>query len=127
MGYCDEARETCEPGSDPEGTCSGAVTCATAAPKCGEHQVPTVANGCYTGACSDIAACGATPSCELIQHQDDCSSRTADCSVVSIGHGCTKPDGSSCSVNDTNCTCSSFTYGSCETKGSAGPTVIYQQ
>jgi len=126
-GFCDEARETCMPGSDPDGTCQGAVTCATAAPRCGEHQVPTVANGCYTGACSDITACAGAPTCELIQHQDDCAARTADCGVVSIGHDCTKPDGSACSVGDTDCTCASFTYGSCETKGpGAGPSVIYQ-
>jgi hypothetical protein len=126
-GFCDEARETCGQGTDPEGGCTGTSTCAVATPRCAEGQVAVIKDGCYTGACSAITACGATPTCELIQHQDDCQART-DCGSVSDGHDCTEPDGSVCKTGDTNCSCKSFTFQSCETKaaGAAPNRIVIQ-
>jgi hypothetical protein len=120
-GFCDETRMTCEPGTDPAGVCNGtlAKTCTQAAPLCAEGQVALTANGCYTGQCEAITACGATPTCSELQHADDCQNRATDCTTVSEGHGCTRPDGSACSTGDTNCTCTSFTFQSCEDKGPA--------
>jgi len=127
-GFCDEARQTCMTGIDPNGACNGAVTCTMAKPTCAEGQVATVTNGCFTGQCEAINACAATPTCDALQHQDDCQSRATDCTTVSEGHGCTKPDGSACQTGDTNCKCSSFTFQGCEVKGANADStrVIYE-
>lgn len=129
-GFCDESRNTCMTGTDPNGSCGGTVaqTCTAAVPSCGEGQVATISNGCYSGQCEAITACSATPACSSLQHQDDCSARAADCTTVSEGHNCTKPDGSACSAGDTNCQCQSFTYQSCEAKGASGSAtrIIFQ-
>jgi hypothetical protein len=121
-GFCDESRGTCMPGTDPNGTCSGTVaqTCTMVKPTCGEGQVATIVNGCYSGMCEAISACSATPSCSSLQHQDDCAARAADCTTVSEGHDCTKPDGSACQAGDTNCTCKTFTFQGCEVKAAGG-------
>ena len=124
-GWCDEARGTCMPGKDPAGACTGAITCTTAGPKCLTGEVPLIKDGCYTGLCRAITACEAPPVCNALQHETDCTSRTADCSSVYNGHGCKKPDGTVCRVGDTNCTCTSFTFASCENKGAAAALVIY--
>lgn len=113
-GYCDEARGTCMPGVDPSGTCSGAVTCTTAAPKCPQGQVALIKDGCYTGACEAISACAATPACQQLKYQADCSARAADCAIQYTGHGCT---GTSCGIDDSDCTCTSYTFSACEAKG----------
>lgn len=123
-GWCDEARGTCMPGTDPAGACLGAITCTTGGPKCAEGEVPLVKDGCYTGACRAITACEAAPVCKSLQHEDDCLARTSDCSTVYNGHGCTKPDGSACRVGDTNCTCTSFTFSACEDKGPSATRVV---
>ena len=115
-GWCDEARNTCMPGTDPAGACTGDLTCTTGAPKCAEGEVPLIAAGCYTGACRAIAACEAAPTCKALSHENDCISRNADCSTVYNGHGCTTPDGSACHTGDANCTCTSFTFASCDNK-----------
>jgi hypothetical protein len=122
-GWCDEARGTCMPGLDPAGACTGALTCTNRAPKCGDGEVPLLKDGCYTGACRAIAACEAPPLCEAIQHEPDCAVRTADCSVITTGHNCTKPDGTACRTGDTNCKCETYTFAGCEAKG-AGATLI---
>jgi hypothetical protein len=123
-GWCDEARTTCMPGSDPAGACTGALTCTTAGPKCAEGEVPLLANGCYTGACRAITACEAAPVCKAIQHESDCITRNTDCTTVYNGHGCTKPDGTACRAGDANCTCTSFTFAACEGKGPNATIVI---
>jgi len=119
-GFCDEARGTCMAGTDPNGSCVGAVgqTCTMVRPTCGEGQVATIVNGCYSGLCESLSACSATPACGSLQHEDDCAART-DCSTILVGHGCTKPDGSACRAGDTNCTCTSFTFQGCEHKAAA--------
>ena len=94
-GWCDETRGTCMPGTDPAGACTGAVICTTAPPACPENQVPLVKDSCFTGACRAIAACEAAPVCKALQHQDDCASRSADCSAVFTGHNC---HGTTCGV-----------------------------
>jgi hypothetical protein len=99
-------------GENPNGECAGDVTCNTAAPACAEGQVPLILDGCYTGQCGDITSCAEAPTCSSYQHQDDCT--TGSCTVISIGHDCTKPDGSACTAGDSDCTCASFTYGGCE-------------
>lgn len=121
-GFCDESRGTCMTGTDPNGSCGGAVaqTCTMVKPTCGEGQVATISNGCYSGMCEAISACSATPACGSLQHQDDCTARATDCATVTEGHGCTKPDGTACTVGDTNCKCQSFTFQGCEDKGATG-------
>lgn len=123
-GWCDEARGTCMPGTDPEGACTGALTCTTAGPKCADGEVPLLRDGCYTGACRAITACEAPPVCKALQHEGDCIARISDCSTVYNGHGCTKPDGSACRVGDSNCTCTSFTFAKCEDKGANATRII---
>jgi hypothetical protein len=109
-GWCDETRSTCMAGTDPAGACTTAVTCTTGAPACGEGQVPLVKDGCYTGTCRDIAVCEAAPACSALQHQDDCASRSADCSEVFTGFNC---HGTTCGVSDVDCTCASYNFTSC--------------
>jgi len=116
-GWCDETRGTCMPGKDPAGQCTGTITCTTAAPKCTPGQVPLVKDGCYTGLCRAITACEAAPACKALQFESDCLGRATDCETVYNGHGCKKPDGSACHAGDTNCTCSSFTFASCDNQG----------
>lgn len=120
---CNTKRSSCEPIAvvNPNGTCAGAVTCTTAAPSCPENQVALIKNGCFTGACEAIIACEAAPVCNALQHADDCSARNADCAPVFTGHGCS---GTTCGVSDADCTCTSYTFDSCESKTTAGPHVI---
>lgn len=116
FGWCDEARNTCMPGTDPAGMCLGTITCTTTPPACPENQVALIKDGCFTGQCRAIAACEAAPACSSLQHEDDCLTRSTDCSAVYNGHGCHRPDGTACQPADTNCTCDSFTFASCEAK-----------
>jgi hypothetical protein len=116
FGYCDEARSTCMPGTDPAGSCVGAVTCNTTAPTCAAGEVALIKDGCYTGSCRAIAQCDLAPTCAAITHETDCLARTADCTAVYIGHNCTNNMGQSCTSGSANCTCETFTFGACEAK-----------
>ncbi len=120
FGFCDETRGTCENGTDPNGSCAGTVTCTTAKPTCPSGEVPLISAGCYTGSCEAIASCDAAPACEDINDESDCLGRT-DCAASYTGINCHKPDGSACHSGDTNCTCQSFSFNSCSTKGSGNP------
>lgn len=112
--YCDESRQTCVPGIDPDkGSCAGAVTCSTAVPTCAADSVPLIKNGCYTGECLAIASCDAAPVCEVINTENSCLDRAADCDVTYNGINCKKPDGSACQSGDTNCTCERFVFADC--------------
>jgi hypothetical protein len=115
-GYCDETRMTCMTGTDPNGSCVGTITCATAQPVCPAGQVPTQINGCWTGQCEAYAACDMAPTCAVINDETDCLSRT-DCGATYLGINCQKPDGSACHSGDTNCTCASFVFNSCASRG----------
>jgi len=110
---CEVDRSSCVP---IDATCAGVVTCAAAPPACAEHEVPLVADGCYTGACRAIAACDAVPGCARLQHEDDCLARTPACAAFYTGVDCTKPDGTACQAGDSGCTCASFVYASCQDK-----------
>jgi hypothetical protein len=123
-GYCDEATSTCYPGADPAGSCGGAVTCDQNGPNCPQGEVPLILDGCFTGECRAIAQCDATPACERLDNQTDCSARSADCAIVSTGVNCTKPDGSACQPGDTNCTCESFRFHSCEERTPTGGNLV---
>jgi hypothetical protein len=116
FGYCDENRSTCMPGTDPAGSCAGAVTCNQNAPQCAAGEVPLVLDGCYTGACKAISQCDAAPSCAALQHESDCLADNGRCTAVYTGINCTKPDGTACNAGDTNCTCESFRFNSCTTR-----------
>jgi hypothetical protein len=124
--HCDTQRSSCVPIPAPSGLCRASVTCGTAAPACDVGQVPLVKDGCYTGACSAIAACEAAPACPAIQHEADCLGRTTDCSTVYTGIGCKKADGSACKSGDTGCTCDSFVFASCATRAAGGSQVIIE-
>jgi hypothetical protein len=137
-GYtCDTARSSCVPDAPPPtctttadcvngtycqdnacvpGTCAGpAATCNLQPPTCAEGQVPLIdGTGCYAGTCFEIAQCSAAPSCQALQHENDCLN-DAGCTSVYTGLNCTKPDGSACHTGDTGCTCASFQYDSCTT------------
>jgi hypothetical protein len=125
QGFCDLNRKTCMPGSNPAGICGGMVTCTTRSPVCAEGQVALIKDGCFTGECRAIAACEAPPACNSLQHQTDCATRATDCSVVTIGHGCRRPDGTACQAGDTNCVCDSYSFSSCEIKTTGTPRVIF--
>jgi len=125
FGWCDETRKTCMPGSDPAGMCLGTITCTTTPPACPENQVALIKDGCFTGQCRAIAACEGAPVCSSLQHEDDCLTRSADCSAVYNGHGCHKPDGTACKAGDTDCTCDSFTFASCENKTVNATRIIF--
>lgn len=114
-GYCDEARNTCEP-TPVGGSCAGTSTCGTAEPTCAAGQVALILNDCYTGACQDIAACDVAPTCEARQHEADCLDANATCTSVYVGINCTKADGSACQAGDTGCTCASFSFDRCQTR-----------
>ena len=121
-GWCDETRGTCMTGVDPAGACLGAVTCAVGAPKCAEGEVALVKDGCYTGQCRAIAACEGAPVCGSLQHEDDCTARTADCGAIYIGRNCT---GSTCGTGDpSDCRCESYPYSACEAKTPASPRTL---
>jgi hypothetical protein len=124
FAWCDEGRATCMTGADPAGMCLGVISCTTAAPACPDGQVALRKDGCFTGQCRAIAACEGAPACDALQHEGDCLGRTVDCSAVYNGHGCQKPDGSPCHAGDTNCTCASYTFASCEVKSSTTPRII---
>jgi hypothetical protein len=112
-GWCDVARSTCMPGTNPLGACTGAITCTNAPPKCVEGEVPGRANGCYTGSCRPIDACEAAPECKAIQFELDCRARSADCREITIGQDCHRPDGSNCNSGDTDCVCRINTFYGC--------------
>nr|HEX4317136.1 hypothetical protein [Kofleriaceae bacterium] len=106
------------PPPPPSPSCGGAVTCTTPAPTCAAGDVPAILDGCYTGACLDIATCDVPPSCTALAHEADCLARH-DCTAEYEGLGCVDPSGQACTAGDTNCTCSSFVFASCAA-GSAG-------
>jgi hypothetical protein len=110
-GWCDETRKTCMPGVDPAGACTGAITCTTPQPTCPENQVALVKDGCFTGACRAISVCEAAPVCTALQHEDDCTTRSADCTSVFVGLDCT---GTTCGINNTDCVCKRFQFSGCE-------------
>jgi hypothetical protein len=111
--HCDEPRSSCVPDSRTA-SCGGTVTCAMARPACPAGQVATIANGCYTGECVAITSCDVPPSCEALTHEADCTARTGTCTAIYTGVNCHKPDGSACHTGDTDCTCDSFRFHSCE-------------
>jgi hypothetical protein len=117
-GHCDEARGTCEP-TPVAGTCGGASTCNIAEPTCAPGEVALIADGCYTGSCSAIAACDVAPTCAALQHEADCLGANTSCSSVYYGINCTTPGGTACTAGDANCTCQSFQYADCRDRTSS--------
>jgi hypothetical protein len=53
--------------------------------------------------------------CTHINDEADCIGR-GDCAATYNGINCTKPDGTACHSGDTNCTCQSYVFASCENK-----------
>lgn len=110
--------ETCTSGvcgAPAPPSCGGTITCTTAQPTCPSGDVPTIANGCWTGNCEAIKSCDVPPACAVINDEQDCLTRT-DCTAVYNGIDCTMPDGSACKSGDTNCTCASYVFASCQSK-----------
>lgn len=114
FGWCDETRNTCMNGTDPAGMCLGDITCTTPMPACPDGQVALIKDGCFTGACRAIAACEGAPACTSLQHQTDCDARSTDCTSLFVGHNC---HGTTCGTSDADCTCESYTFQSCDVKG----------
>lgn len=60
---CDAASGQCYPSCYPSGptdpgSCTGAISCETPTPACPANTVPGIENGCYTGFCIPLSACG---------------------------------------------------------------------
>jgi hypothetical protein len=110
-----DARDVGDAGAVDAGvSCGGTIACSIAQPTCPNGQVPTIADG-WTGACEAIATCDVPPPCADINDQADCLAR-GDCSAVYTGIDCTVPDGSTCQAGDTECTCASYVFTSCDSK-----------
>lgn len=127
--YCDELRQTCMLGGDPAGTCAGdpAATCNIIPPTCAPGDVPLLgADGCWNGECELATECADAAPCSRLNTQNDCSTRSADCRAVSVGHNCTRTDGSACQPGDdaTVCHCDSYTYERCEAKATPATRLI---
>jgi hypothetical protein len=121
-GYCDEARNTCEP-PNPAGSCGGAVTCNQIMTTCPDGQVAQINEGCWTGQCVEITGCDVTPACPALQHEGDCLGRAADCTSVYTGLNCTNSSGQQCMSGSTGCTCTDFLFSSCRAR-TAGMSVM---
>ncbi|HVK87757.1 MAG TPA: hypothetical protein VM513_26745 [Kofleriaceae bacterium] len=117
FGYCDEPRSTCMPPS-PNGTCGGTTaSCNVTEPTCAAGSVALILDGCYTGQCSEIATCDVTPTCEALQHAEDCNARDGECRSLVNGVNCTRPGPNgttvACMAGDMNCTCESLYFAAC--------------
>lgn len=107
---CDEERNSCDPQGG--GTCGGAVTCNEIAPNCPPDSSPLVENGCWTGACSELALCDVPPPCERINTEASCLAR-AECGAVYNGTNCRRTDGTACRAGDSGCTCETYSFDEC--------------
>jgi hypothetical protein len=117
-GYkCDE-RSSCVPGG---GSCAGAIapTCTNGAPRCPEGSVPLIEKGCYFDQngdgqfdCSAISECAAPPTCQALQHSDDCA--TAGCTTITRGENCTSANGQACQDGQAGCICQMYSFARCE-------------
>jgi hypothetical protein len=114
FAWCDETRNTCMSGSDPAGMCLATVSCTGPAPVCPDNQVALVKDGCFTGQCRAIAACEGAPVCAALQHQDDCTTRSTDCTSIFIGRNC---KGSTCGTTNTDCVCDRYDWAACDVVG----------
>ena len=111
--YCDETRDTCMKGTNPDpGSCNGNASTA-ATPMCPPDEVPLTRDGAYTGACEPISACDVAPPCAVLNTEADCLAQPGMCEPTYNGSDCTKADGAACMAGDTDCSCASFTYNSC--------------
>jgi hypothetical protein len=110
--YCDEARATCHPGTDPAGDCGGAVSCNLGKPSCPAGSVPLIANGCWTGECQVIASCATAPACGSYGTETDCYNDT-DCSASYTGINCRTPNNTPCQAGSTDCECDSYSFAAC--------------
>ncbi len=107
---CDEGRNSCDPQGG--GTCGGTVTCNEVTPNCPADSVPLVEDGCWTGACSELALCDVAPPCERINTEASCLAR-AECGAVYNGSNCRRQDGTACRAGDSGCTCESYAFAEC--------------
>jgi Cys-rich repeat protein len=122
--FCDETRQTCMAGTDPNGDCAGTLTCNLGRPSCPQGQVALIADGCYTGQCQAIDSCATAPQCAAFGHEVDCRADNS-CAVSYTGINCRRPDNSPCTAGDSNCTCESFVFSSCRDKTTSRTVVEY--
>ena len=128
---------TCVPDGQNAGSCTGSVTCNSAAPACPSGTTAGIANGCYTGYCIPNADCGpenpglcysqvlcniAPPDCPsgtLPGVEGNCysgfciplgSCETPACETLSTEDACTARTDCAAVYTGTNCTCEA---GSC--------------
>jgi hypothetical protein len=121
--FCDEERQTCMVGTDPDGDCAGPVTCNLGKPTCPVQHTPVIADGCWTGECVVIGSCGTAPACENLSHESDCLAGN-DCSVSYTGINCTTPNNTPCQAGSTNCTCEEYRFSSCNSSGAMPRTTV---
>lgn len=111
--HCDVPRSTCVPGApDPGPACNGTITCTLGPPTCAAGSVPLVDDGCWTGTCVPLEVCGVSPSCEVLNTEAQCLQRF-ECGAVYTGQNCTNPDGTSCTMGQSGCTCETFSFDHC--------------
>lgn len=95
-----------DPDTDPDpGLCYAPVDCTSEPPACPADTMPGIAEGCWTGYCIPVADCEAEPACSSIDVEASCVART-DCTPLYRGEDC--------SCDDSGCTCTSWTFTSCE-------------
>ena len=95
--HCDGPPPTSDPGP----------SCTLVSPTCTSNPSP--------GESEAQAAC--RPSCTAITVEADCLARPA-CTASYEGLDCTNPDGTACGSGETDCTCASFEFVSCESQPS---------
>ena len=111
--YCDETRDTCMKGKNPDaGSCSGNASTA-ATPMCPPNEVPLIRDGVYTGTCEPISSCDVAPPCAVLNTEAACLAQIGMCEPSYNGVDCTTSNGSACTTGATNCMCASFTYNTC--------------
>lgn len=111
---CDETRNTCVPELPDPVLCQAEVLCDELPPSCPDGSNPGIVNGCYNGECIPDAECpdGAPIYCE--DHGNEAACLADDrCAPVYRGINCTDPNGASCTEEQANCTCESFTFHEC--------------
>ena len=82
FGYCDEARQTCMTGTDPDGTCAGAAgaTCTTSSRPARRARSRCIgADGCCTGQCEDYGAVRGAAGLRAHQRRRRLRCRAPDC------------------------------------------------
>ncbi len=119
-GYTCDERNTCVPlPCESSEECMEGCYCDTSTGECTETGTCDPQGECPEGSeCDERNTCVpceggvCTPTCEELGSEAECLAADA-CSAVYRGINCESPDGSSCTIEESNCTCESFAYQGC--------------